>query len=136
MSPPPHSFWPRLLFIKNAVVVFGLFSATVLAQEQAKSVRLTIDYGDGVQKIYLALACQEKMTVLSALQAAEKHPRPIRLAFKGSGETTFITAIDDVENEGFEARNWRYSINDQPAQYSAGVAELKPGDVVIWRFAK
>ena len=74
------------------------------------------------------------MTVFDALQAAEKHPRGIKLTFTGRGETIFITAIDDAANEGASGRNWRYTVNDQPARYSAGVMELKSGDAVVWRF--
>lgn len=106
------------------------------AQEAAASVRLTIDYGDGVQKTFPALPWKETMTVFDALQAAEKHARGIKLKFIGRGETIFITAIDDAVNEGANGRNWRYTVNDQPAQYSAGVMKLKSGDTVDWRFGK
>ncbi len=111
-------------------------SCVAVAQEPATSVRLTIDYGDGVQKSYSSLPWKEKMTVFDALQAAEKHPRGIQLDYSGSGETIFIKAIDDARNEGAGGSNWRYQVNDQPARYSAGVAELKVGDTVAWRFAK
>jgi hypothetical protein len=46
----------------------------------------------------------------------------------------FITAIDDAANEGDGGRNWRYTVNDQPARTSAGVAEVKAGDTILWRF--
>lgn len=108
----------------------------VVAQESTPAVRLTVDYGDGVEKSFTALAWKDKMTVFDALKAAEAHPRGIRVSHRGSGETTFVTAIDGLENEGAEQRNWRYRVNDQPAQYSAAVMELKNGDVVVWRFAK
>jgi len=107
-----------------------------VAQETAAGVRLTIDYGDGVQKVFAALPWKATMTVFDALQAAEKHPRGIKLRFTGRGATIFIIAIDDAENEGANARNWRYTVNDQPARSSAGVMELKAGDEVVWRFGK
>lgn len=119
-----------------ALLLFCISWTGLWAQENAPTVRLTIDYGDGVQKSFVALAWHDKMTVFDALQAAEKHSRGIRVAHTGSGETTFITAIDDLANEGQDARNWRYIINDKPARYSAGVAELKPGDSIVWRFGK
>jgi hypothetical protein len=106
------------------------------AQDAAASVRLTVDYGDGAQKTFNALPWKEKMTVFDALQAVEKHPRGVKVASIGRGETVFITAIDNVANEGANGRNWRYTVNDQPAQSSAGVMELKAGDAVVWRFAK
>jgi hypothetical protein len=105
-------------------------------QDKAATIRLTIDYGDGVQKLFTALPWKEKTTVFDALQAAEKHSRGIKVAFTGRGEFVFITAIDDAANEGASGPNWRYTVNDQPARYSAGVMELKAGDAVVWRFAK
>lgn len=104
------------------------------AQDTPPSVRLTIDYGDGVQKSFAALEWTEKMTVFDALQAAEKHPRGIKVKHTGAGETVFITAIDDLANEGRGGRNWRYTVSDQPAKTSAGVAVLKAGDAIMWRF--
>jgi len=120
-----------MLAIVFAVV--GLLAAATAAQDAPPSVRLTIDYGDGVQKTFSALET-EKMTVFAALQAAEKHPRGIKVKHTGAGETVFITAIDDVANEGRGGRNWRYTVSDQPARTSAGVAELKAGDTILWRF--
>ena len=106
------------------------------AQETDPAVRLTIDFGDGVQKTFMSLAWKDKLTVFDALKAAEQHPRGIRVVHTGMGETVFITAIDDCENEGAGGRNWRYTVNDQPARYSAGVAALKAGDSVHWRFMR
>jgi hypothetical protein len=111
-------------------------AAAAQAEPQAQTVKLTIDYGDGVQKTFLNLEWKEKLTVFGALQAAEKHPRGIKVEHSGSGETTFIKAIDDAANEGQGGRNWRYSVNDEGGRTSAGIAELKPGDRILWRFAR
>ena len=124
--------YPRRLFALAAL----LLASSVCGQEATSTVRLTVDYGDGATKTFTALAWKDKMTVFDALRAAEKHQRGIRVSHTGMGETIFITAIDDCENEGAGERNWRYTVNDQPARYSAGVAELKAGDTVVWRFMK
>jgi hypothetical protein len=107
----------------------------VTAQEPAKTIRLTIDYGDGVQKVFRSLPWQERMTVFGALQGAARHPRGIKFEHRGSGATTFVTAIDDVTNEG-RGRNWIYEVNDKTADRSCGVFELKAGDGILWRFGK
>jgi hypothetical protein len=122
--------------VASALIVLAAALHTAAAQESSPAIRLTIDYGDGVQKTFTTLAWKEKMTVFDALQTAEQHPRSIRVSHVGSAETIFITAIDDLENEGAGQRNWRYTVNDQPARYSAGVAVLKNGDAVVWRFAR
>ena len=121
-----------------AIIAISLMRVVGLAADevQLKAVQLTIDYGDGVQKIFVALPWKEKLTVFAALQAAVQHPRGIKVQHTGSGETTFVTAIDDRSNEGQGGSNWRYTVNDQPVPVSAGVAELKAGDTVVWKFEK
>jgi hypothetical protein len=130
---------PRALSL-TALALIGVCTAAndlpALAQDKAATVRLTIDYGDSVQKLFTALPWKEKITVFDVLQAAEKHPRGIKVTFTGRGESVFITAIDDAANEGASGPNWRYTVNDEPARYSAGIMELKAGDSVMWRFAK
>jgi hypothetical protein len=119
-------------FILAAAFVCG----SLLGDEPASVVRLTIDYGDGVQKTFTSLKWKEKMTVFDALKAAKNHPRGIKVSHIGSGAGVFITAIDGVTNEGAGGRNWRYTVNDTPAQVGAGGMELKAGDVIVWRFGK
>jgi Domain of unknown function (DUF4430) len=133
---PSNPLFSRRAFGLVCAVLLAIQGGNLRAAETAPSVRLTIDYGDGVQKSFAALAWKDKLTVFDALQLAAEHPRGIRVSHTGSGETTFITAIDDLANEGQGASNWRYTVNDKPARYSAGVAELKPGDSVVWRFVK
>jgi uncharacterized protein DUF4430 len=119
------------------VLALYLTPLAAAADEPAteKTVKLTIDYGDGVQKVFAALPWKEKLTVLAALEAAAKHPRGIKLAHQGTGERILITAIDDLKNEG-RGRNWLYEVNGKLADRSAGVFELAAGDAVLWRFAK
>jgi hypothetical protein len=125
----PHTIW-------LAFVMATILQAAATAQAPVASVRLTIDFGDGVQKTFSALAWKDKTTVFDALKAAEKHPRGIKITYTGSGDTTFISGIDDAVNEGADGRNWRYTVNDQPAMHSSAVAEIKSGDTVVWRFEK
>lgn len=125
----------------SSVVLIGLAWLLALAlptpaaaQESTPAVRLTVDYGDGVQKTFTAVAWKQGQTVFHALQAAAKHPHGIKVEHQGSGETTFISAIDDCANEGSGGRNWRFSVNDRPAQMSCGVTEIKAGDSIVWHF--
>ena len=122
--------------VKRAAVIVLLAAAAASAEEQAQTVKLTIDYGDGVQKTFLNLEWKAKLTVFGALQAAEKHPRGIKIEHSGSGEAIFIKAIDNAANEGQGGRNWRYSVNGEGGRTSAGIAELKPGDQILWRYTR
>jgi uncharacterized 2Fe-2S/4Fe-4S cluster protein (DUF4445 family) len=101
-------------------------------QPQASKVVLVVDYGDGVQK-RIAIEAKERMTVLDALTAAAEHPRGIKFKHRGSGETAFVTAIDDCENEG-SGRNWTYRVGDKRATKSCGVQEISGGETITWSY--
>ena len=104
--------------------------------EAAKeTIKLAIDYGDGVQKQFTTLPWTKDMTVLAALEAAAKHPRGIKFAHQGKGETLLVTAIDELKNEG-RGRNWLYEINGKLGDRSCAVMPIKAGDSVLWRFGK
>ena len=105
------------------------------AQEPAATVRLVVDYGDGVAKHFNALPFRDEMTVLDAMKAAQEHRRGIKFEHRGSGATAFLTQIDEVKNEG-SGRNWVYRVNDQLADRSFAVYRLKAGDTVLWKFEK
>jgi len=126
----------RRNWLTALVLVAMCTGRPLVADDASHAARLTIDYGDGVQKTFTALPWKEKMTVFDLLKAAEGHPRGIKVAHTGKGETIFVTAIDDLTNEGTGGSNWRYTVNDKPARYSAGVMELKAGEAVVWRFEK
>ena len=109
-----------------ALLLLGYSAATTSAAEPAadKTVRMTIDYGDGVRKEFTALPWKEGATVFDAMQSAVKHPRGIKVEHRGSGATTLITAIDGLKNEG-AGRNWLYEVNEKLGETSCAVAELK-----------
>jgi hypothetical protein len=121
-----------------AIILLLGIVGTAPAQDQqkqppAKTVQLTIDYGDGVQKTFSALKWTEKQTVLGLLQLAEKHPRGIKFKQRGSGATALVTAIDDVANKA-GGDCWLYEVNGKLADRSCGVYELQPGDQILWKF--
>ncbi len=130
--------WPTRnygLYAAMIVACVSLGQPLLPAAEPAATVRMVIDYGDGVEKHFTALAWQAEMTVLDALQAAKRHPRGIVFEHRGSGATTLLTKIDDVENEG-RGRNWLFRVNDELGDRSCGIFVLKQGDAVLWKFDK
>jgi hypothetical protein len=100
-----------------------------------KIVQLVIDFGDGGQKRFPAIAWRDGMTVLDALGAAKAIPHGITLDAKGSGESALVKQIDDVVNQaGAAGKNWLFYVNDKLAKRSCGVATIQPGDAVLWKF--
>jgi len=119
----------------------GLLVAAVLvaaagdrAQAQNATVRLVIDYGDGVSKTIMGLPWAKGSTVLDVMNAAKSGPHGISFGYSGSGSASFLTRIDDVANEGGGKKNWQLWVNTSYADRSFAVYELQPSDVVFWRF--
>ena len=100
-----------------------------------ETVKLIVDYGDGVQKVFAAIPWTKETTVFSALESASKHPRGIKFTHQGKGETVLVTAIDEQKNEG-RGKNWLYETNGKLGDRSCAVMPLKAGDSVLWRFGK
>ena len=130
----------------SLLVAIGLAYATAISQqanadppkepEAAKdTVKLVIDYGDGVQKVFASIPWTKETTVMDALETASKHPRGIKFTHQGKGETALVTAIDELKNEG-RGKNWLYEVNGKLGDRSCAIMPLKAGDSVLWRFGK
>jgi hypothetical protein len=104
------------------------------ASPKTKQVRLAVDYGDGVKKEFYAIPWRQEMTILDAMEFAQKHPRGIKFRMRGRTATAFLTTIDDVSNQGGGAANWTYRVNGQLGDRSFAVYQLGPEDAVVWRF--
>lgn len=117
-------------------------AATIAERDDGRSVepihtvRLVIDFGDGVQMIYTSLAWSNEMTAFEALELAAAHPRGVSLDSTGRGETAFVKAIGGLANEGAGeiARNWLYWVNTERPKRGAGAVVIEPGDVILWKF--
>lgn len=134
-----HFLWA---FLVIALASGASFTAGATTAEPGKeqvaateTVKLVIDFNDGVQKQFVALPWTKETTVLTALEAAAKHPRGIKFTHQGKGENVLVTAIDDLKNEG-RGRNWLYEVNGKLGDRSCAVMPLKSGDSVLWRFGK
>lgn len=129
----------RSLFalIAALLLFIGGASPPSAALVPAQAVRLVIDYGDGVTKIFNGLAWSKGNTVLDVLNRAQAHSHGITFSYTGSGTSAFLTKIDDVQNEGggSGAKNWQYWVNTTYADKSFAIFEVQPLDTVFWRFA-
>lgn len=103
--------------------------------ETPPTVRLVIDYGDGVEKHFTALAWKDGMTIRDVLEAAQSHSRGIKYTCRGKDATAFLTDIDGLENEG-SGKNWVFRVNDKLGTKSFAVTPVKAGDTVLWRFGE
>jgi hypothetical protein len=103
------------------------------AAQKTPTVQLVVDYGDGVELRFKALPWKEGMTVLDALNLAQAHRHGITFATRGKGNSTLVTKIGDLANEG-DGKNWLYSVNDKRGEVSAGAQKVEPRDTILWNF--
>ncbi len=99
-------------------------------QTLAKKVLLAIVFGPGSRKDIGAIAWHDGMTVADLLNESPG----LRITQKGSGQSTFLTAIDGIQNQGESGDNWTYAVNGKIADRSFAIYQLQPGDQVLWTF--
>jgi len=126
----------RAAAILLAATLLAIAVASDQAHAQSATVRLVVDYGDGVIKTISGLPWAKGSTVLDVMNAAKDRPHGISFSYTGSGASAFLTRIDDVANEGGGGakKNWQLWVNTSYAERSFGVYEVQPLDVVFWRF--
>ena len=126
----------RAIGIFLAAILLAVAAAGDRARAQSATVRLVVDYGDGVTKTITGLPWAKGNTVLDVMNAAKDRPHGIAFSYTGSGASAFLTRIDDVANEvGSGAKkNWQLWVNTNYADRGFGAYEVQPFDVVFWRF--
>ena len=97
--------------------------------------QLTVDFSDRSGDIATELDLPKGSTVLNALETASNR-QLLRIQFRGSGETAFVTSIDEIENEGAAGSNWVFYVNDELAKRGAGSFLLSNNDHLLWKFKK
>jgi hypothetical protein len=137
--PRPRGADQRAAALAVAMLVFAVASVArpAVGQQAAQTVRLLVDYGDGVTKTVSSLAWAKGSTVLDAMKAATARPHGISFSYTGSDAAAVLTRIDDVQNEGGGTgrKNWQYWVNDAYGDRSFATFELQAQDIVVWRFA-
>jgi hypothetical protein len=98
------------------------------------TVTLVIDFGPARRSpITVDVPCSEHSTVFDILDRAQLIG-DIKFESSGSGDTVFVKSIATVANEGSGGNNWIYLVNEETADKSAGIYEVKPSDEIRWRF--
>ncbi|MFG0291333.1 MAG: DUF4430 domain-containing protein [Rhodopirellula sp. JB044] len=68
----------------------------------------------------------------TTLESVMKKIENPNVVISGSGVTAFVQSIGDVETNA--ERGWTYTIDGEFATEGIGSTELKPGQIVRWRF--
>jgi hypothetical protein len=124
------------LLLTAALIVAATWLVLPASGQGAQTVRLVVDYGDGVTKTINELAFANGNTVLDAMTAAASRQHGISFTYTGSGATAVMTKIDDVQNQGAGAgkKNWQYWVNATYGDASFATFQLHAQDVIMWRF--
>jgi len=125
-----------LLWVLSGVLAGSWIGSSPAAETKPQTVQMVVDYGDGAEIRLTALPHRAGMTVLDAIEAAGAHPHGVKFKLRGMGTTTFVTQIGDVKNEGggVKNRNWIYTVDGEQPEVGVGAFELKPGNVILWKF--
>lgn len=97
------------------------------------TVTVEVDFGSDKRAKSIDVVCSPDSTVLDSLERAQ-NTNELKFEHSGSGETAFVNSIDGVKGKGAEGGNWTFRVNDQLGDKSAGIYEVKPGDVISWKF--
>src|SRR5712691_13073393 len=126
----------RSAAIVLATMLLAVAAAGERAHAQTATVRLVVDYGDGVIKTITDLPWSKGATVLDVMTAAKARPHGITFNSSGSGASAFLTQIDDVANQGGGTgkKNWQLWVNTTYADKGFSAYEMQALDVVFWRF--
>lgn len=128
----------RAAAFSAALLVLGVAWTVqpAIGENALPTIRLTVDYGDGITKIISNLAWAKGDTVLDAMKTATARPHGISFSYAGTGAAAMLTRIDDVQNEGGGTgkKNWQYWVDDAYGDRSFAAFELQAQDVVVWRF--
>lgn len=121
-----------------ALALLGVRSSSAWPEPAADALRLTIDYGDGVELSFTQLSWRRGLTALDLLEAAAVHPRGVTYKHSGSGSTAFIMEIAGLKNKGAgaDSRNWLFSVNSKLAEVGCGAYLVQPGDKIVWSYSK
>ncbi len=97
------------------------------------TVTLEVDFGSDKRSKSIDVVCSPESTVLLSLERAQ-NMKKLKVDFRGTGETAFVTSIGGMKNEGAEGKNWIFRVNDKLGDKSAGVCPVKPGDKISWSY--
>lgn len=119
----------------SLLVPLSLFAQANSMRGAAQNIRLTIDYGDGVQK-QIHLPFSQGMKVFDAMNAAQLHSHGIKYQCEHPTGDCMVIQIDDLTNEGpgADKRNWQYWVNGKYACFGINQVQLKASDRVLWKF--
>jgi hypothetical protein len=143
----PHAH--PLLFVAALALLLGMgigaamHKETIVVREGVadtpaalSSVNLMIDYGTGTIRTWNTVSWHEAMSTVGLLETVAG-AKNIVLQTKDNGDKNIsVRSIDGVGDESNGAMRWQYWVNNTYEPKIASKYFLKPGDIVVWKYAK
>jgi hypothetical protein len=101
-----------------------------IVTQEISSATVSIDFGDD-KKTSQEISVDENSTAFSLLQALADS-NDIQLETKQYDFGVFVEKIDNKESNA--DKSWIYFINGESGQVAADTAEVKPKDLVEWKY--
>ena len=101
-----------------------------------ETVSLTIDFGNGAERTFHALAWSEAMTLGDLMEQARDFRPGISFTQQGKGAMAMLTSLEGVANETVDRRYWLYSVDGRHGETSFAVQPLEAGAAVLWEFRR
>jgi hypothetical protein len=99
------------------------------------SVQVEVDFAGRLPNKSARIELPPGATVLDCLLELRRQQR-LTFHHVGSQGSAFVQSIDGLENGGAAGDNWVFRVNGQLGQTSCGLAVLKSGDQLNWRYGK
>ncbi|MDX9893398.1 MAG: DUF4430 domain-containing protein [Patescibacteria group bacterium] len=131
------------IIIALAIFVAGFYLGTQQALSpsngyneavQSQTVNLMIDFGTDRIVTYAATEFAQGSVFDLLKQAAQANNFEIGYQDYGGDLGVFLESIDGVANDSRSGRYWQYWVNNVYAQVGLSNYQLKPGDVVTWKY--
>ena len=100
------------------------------------SVNLMTDYGNGTIKTWNTVSWHEAMSVLDLMKSVAAANAITLLTKDNSSGLATVQSIDGITNESNTSMRWQYWVNNNYEPRIASKYYLKPGDLVVWKYAK
>ena len=118
-------------FHKETIIVRENTADTPAAM---RSVNLMLDFGNGEVRTWNTVSWHEAMSVVDLLTMVG-NVDGINVVTEGTDEKNLVvTAVSDVATN--KESRWQYWVNNTHEPRIANKYFLKPGDIVVWKFAK
>jgi hypothetical protein len=124
--------------VAPGIGVAGLnVGVTTTPVEKAKTVSVMLDYGDGTIKTWDDVDISKSANLFEVLKTLSAGSDGFALDAKPPGEYgVMIDRIGDKKNGDEGGKYWLFYVNGKMGEKSSDNTELKPGDVVEWKFVK